>query len=208
MNLRWKPNIPTKIFKGNKVITISGDSLKTDDATLSRVMRALAAREELHPGERANYIEAVVHDRFGNQKGFASGWNSRTDQGANWQAQLMGNAAGTPALYVALSAASLTITKTDTFMGSNSVGTNEIAANGCTRALGSYGTYVAPTVLGGVFSFVITKVFTATGSQVVVGIALCNSATPQSASVMFEANLATSTLANTDTITTTYTISA
>ena len=139
---------------------------------------------------------------------FVEGWNSRVNGGASAQANLMGNTTAAAYNYVALAASALTITNTDTYLGSNSVGTNEINANGCGRTAGTYTYGGAPASLGASTYYTITKTFTCTtASQTVAAVGLFNSATAQSAGVFVEANLTTSaSLAVGDSLAITYTI--
>ena len=147
-----------------------------------------------------------VRDANGNLKSTHEGWNSRIDAGAAWQASLMGSAAGTPANYMALAASAITITKTDTFIGSNASAANEITANGCARALGTYAYAGVPASTGAATSYTITKVFTcATASQTVAAVALFNASS--GGTLFVDANLAPSaSLAVGDTLNVVYTV--
>jgi hypothetical protein len=172
--------------------------LKTEVAVASHVAKGLAFEETLSVKER-NIATIVITRADGTVEAPIYGWNARVNAGALGQAVLMGSAAGTPFAYLALSSASLTIALGDTTLAS------EITTNGLVRVLATYGSYVAPTTLGGSASFQLTKTFTATGTSTVNSCALFNAVT---VGTMFsEINLTSAaTLNSGDTLALSYTI--
>lgn len=132
-------------------------------------------------------------------------FNSRVDAGAALSASLIsgttlgGLTSPAAAKYIAVSSSSLTPAKGDTTL------TGEISTNGLGRALGTAGTYTAPSALDGAASYVLSKTFSATGTATVVSAAIFDAA---SAGNMFvEANLASSaTVNNGDSLTINWTV--
>ena len=169
-------------------------------------------------------IKKFLHTKLGARIGFALGlsgfneievlvngrpvsysYNSRTDKGAALTASLLaGSALGSvvsplPPLYIALSTSSLTPAKGDTTL------TGETSASGLARALGSAGTYVAPSVLDGAASYVVSKVFTAGAGATIVSAGLFDAAS--TGNLFVEANLSSSAvLVLGDTLTINWTI--
>lgn len=176
----------------------AAEFLKTEVAVLNQVCRGQAFADTLVPRKR-NRLDVVITRADGTVERMAPIFNSRVDAGANWQASLMGSAAGTPANYLALSATSLTIAKGDTALS------GEITTNGLGRVQATYGSYTAPSSLSGAASYQLTHTFTATGPQTVNSAALFNAS---SAGTMFvEANLtSTATLASGDSLAITWTV--
>ena len=84
-------------------------------------------------------------------------YNIRTSAGALWQAGVMGQAAGVPSGYIALSTAVLSPLNADTTLASEiTSGTNA----GLARAAATYQAYVAPAVMGNAFTYQLYKLFT------------------------------------------------
>ena len=139
-------------------------------------------------------------------QGKSYAFNARTDIGASITASRMAGstlgAASSPAapLYIALSTATLTPNKADTTLDSETVVT------GLARALGTAGTYTAPSVLDGAASYVLTKAFTNTGANTTIVSAAIFDAS-SSGNLFVEANLSSSALVATgDILTITWTI--
>jgi hypothetical protein len=117
--------------------------------------------------------------------------NERVDAGAQYQAQQCFAGGGSPAApsatvyfnVLAIATSGFTTkTKTDQSIGSASSGatTNEFTTIGLSRATATApisGDYTAPSTLGGTFSQVIKKTFTASGSGTAHGAAVLNSTT-------------------------------
>lgn len=95
-------------------------------------------------------------------------FNSRVDKGGALTASLLtGTSLGSittplPPLYIALSTSTLTPAKTDTTL------TGETVVAGVARALGTVGSYVAPSTLDGAASYVLSKTFTLTGAATTI----------------------------------------
>lgn len=174
------------------------ETFKTEAAVLGQVCKRQAFVDTLIPSKR-NRLDVVITRADGSIETIGASYNSRVDAGANWQAQLMGSAAGNPAAYLALSGTTLTIAKGDTTLS------GEISTSGLGRAAATYGSYSAPSTLNGAASFQMTKTFTATGTQTVNSAALFNAA---SVGTMFvEANLASAaTLNSGDSLAITWTV--
>ena len=176
----------------------NSEFLQTEAAVAQHVAKGLAFEETLNPKER-NVAKVVIIRADGTVEAPIYGWNARVDSGANQQAVLMGSAAGTPFKYLALSTTSLTIAKGDTTLS------GEITTNGLGRVAATYGSYVAPSTLGGSASFQLTNTFTASGTSTVNSCALFDAI---SVGHMFsEINLSSAaTLNSGDTLVLTYTI--
>lgn len=96
--------------------------------------------------------------------GTVEGYNARINSGAAQQGVLMGSAAGNPFKFMALSTASLTIAKTDTTLASEITSGTDA---GLVRVSATFGTYTAPSTVGGAASFVLSNTYTAaTGATV------------------------------------------
>lgn len=120
--------------------------------------------------------------------------NLRTTAGGDWQSSVMGNTAAPPATcnYIALSNDAGAPAAGDTTV------TAEIAANGLSRAQGTY----AHT--NGTASYTVQKVFTATGTQASQKAGLLNASS--SGTLCFENTYTQVTVNNGDTLTVTWTI--
>lgn len=139
--------------------------------------------------------------------------NERVDAGAAIQANRVFGTAGTTAngvlTVVAVANGTLTKAKTDLSLGSASanVTTNEFTTIGLSRAAGTVSTYTAPASLGGTFSQLITKVFTASGSGTAYGAGLFDQVTVSGSNLYVEDNFAsTAVLVSSDTLTVSITI--
>jgi len=120
--------------------------------------------------------------------------NLRTNAGADWQAAVMGTTSAQPAScnYIAVSNDATAPAATDTTLAS------EIAANGLSRAQGTY----AHT--NGTSSYTIQKVFSATGTQASQKTALFNASS--AGTMCFENTYTQVTVNNGDTLTVTWTV--
>lgn len=135
--------------------------------------------------------------------------NERVDDGAAEQDALLFGASTKRFTVVAVANAALTKTKTDSSLGVDAAGqtTNEFTTLGLARAAGSLGAYTAPASLGGQFSRVISKVFTATGSATARGAGLFDSVTVAGSVLYVEDNFsADAVLLTNDTLTVNITI--
>jgi hypothetical protein len=146
--------------------------------------------------------------------------NERVDAGASQQAkQVFGGGAspGAPSATVypqaiAVASASLTKSKGDLSLGSTTQGvtTNEFTTLGLARAAATApvaADYTAPGALGGQFTQVLRKQFTATGTATAYGAGLFDSTTPAGSTLYLEDNFATSaSLVANDTLTVTISI--
>jgi hypothetical protein len=151
-----------------------------------------------------NQVEAIITRANGSIER-SVGYNARVDAGAALNASLIsgttlgGISSPAAAKYIALSTATLSPAKADTTLAS------EITTNGLGRALGTSGTYTAPSALDGAASYVLSKTFSATGTSTVVSAAIFDAT---SAGNMFvEANLSSSaTVNNGDSLTISWTV--
>jgi hypothetical protein len=138
--------------------------------------------------------------------------NERVDAGAAIQANRVFGTTGTTAngvfTAVAVANAALTKTKTDLSLGSATGGatTNEFTTLGLVRIAGTVGTYTAPSSLGGTFSQVISKLFTATGGATAKGSGLFDSTTASGSNLYVEDNHTDAVLVTNDTLTESWTI--
>lgn len=137
--------------------------------------------------------------------------NERVDAGAVRQdVQCFGAATAAVFTAVAVASATLVKAKTDLSLGSGVSGgtANEFTTLGLSRAAGSLGAYTAPGALGGQFSRVISKTFTASGNATAYGGGLFDSVTPAGSNLYVEDNFAsTAVLVNGDTLTEQVTVS-
>jgi hypothetical protein len=118
--------------------------------------------------------------------------NERVDVGAAIQANRLFGTPGTTAngVFTALAVANATFskTKTDLSIGSASGGatTNEFTGSGFARAAATVSTYTAPASLGGQFSQLLSKLFTASGAGTAWGAAVFDSLTPAGSNLYVE----------------------
>jgi len=167
---------------------------------LGDVLEGRAFASTLLPKCRNKVTAEII--RVDGSKEVITGYNSRVNAGALWQAQLMGSAAGTPANYLALSTAVLTPAAGDTTLASEIVsGTN----TGLVRVAATYGGYTAPGSLGGSASYTLTHSFTSAASTTVNSAALFNASS--AGSLFVESNLSSAaTLASGDVLNITWQI--
>ena len=176
------------------------ENFKTTMKIGADIVSGRAMVETLVPKNR-NRVDAVITRADGTIEHLEPSYNSRVNAGALWQAGVMGNAAGTPANYIALSANVLSPAAGDTTLS------GEITSNNLGRALGTYGGYTAPAGLGTSASYQISYTFTSTGAQTVNSAALFNASYP-GGSLFVEANLSSAaTMANGDSLQITWTVS-
>lgn len=176
------------------------EKFKTNCKIAVEVLRGRAMPETLIPRKR-NHVEIEIIRVDGTHEK-VEGWNSRVNAGALWQADVMGSAAGAPALYIALSSAVLTPAAGDTTLASEiTSGVN----TGLVRTAGTFQNYTAPGSLGGAASYQITNTFTSAASTTVNSAALFNASSV--GSLFVEANLSpAATLANGDQLVLVWTI--
>lgn len=146
--------------------------------------------------------------------------NERVDAGASYQARQVIGGGASPAApsasayfnVIAVASATLTKAKGDQSLGSTtaSVTTNEFTTIGLARAAAAAsvgGDFTPPSSLGGTFSQIIRKLFTATGTGTAYGAALLNSTTVSGSIMYVEDNFGTSaSLIANDTLTVEITI--
>lgn len=173
------------------------------DAQVHKFVRIAGDNEKLRRGEYLLKLE----EGFGIYRAgkLSHAFNARVNKGGDLIASLITGAAQNsitsplPPKYVALSTATLTPSATDTTLASESV------ASGLIRALGTQGSYVAPTVLDGAASYAVTKTFTSGVSATILSCALFDAVT--SGNLFVEGNLAASAvLASGDQLTITWTV--
>lgn len=125
----------------------------------------------------------------------------RTNAGANWQADTMGQTTGSgigtgafaPANYIAVTENATSPSASDTTL------TSELATDGLSRAQGAYSHTSNAT------SYTVSKTFTATGSRVIAKAALFNASS--TGTMAFESLVSpTASVANGDQLTVTFTI--
>lgn len=156
-----------------------------------------------------NRVGATIIRANGKVEHLGFAYNSRVDKGGDLIASLITGAAQNsitsplPPKYIALQdTGALTPAHGDTTIS------HECAQTGLTRALGSQGGYVTPTVLDGAASYTVTKTFTNTsaGSVTIYGAALFDASS--TGNLFVEANLsANAILAVNDTLALTWTVS-
>jgi len=146
--------------------------------------------------------------------------NERVNKGADQQALQVFGAGARPAspsatVYfnvIAVANATLTKDKADLSLGSTSanVTTNEFTASGLSRATATTpvgGDYTAPSTLGGTFSQIVKKTFTASGSVTAYGAGIFDSTTVSGSNLYVEDNFSsTAVLVSSDTLAVTVTI--
>lgn len=164
--------------------------------------------ENNRPLRKGEFLSSMGDGKVGIYRAGKSifSFNARVDKGAALTASLLsGTALGSitsplPPLYIALSTATLTPAKSDTTLTSESV------VSGLGRALGTVGSYTAPSTLDGAASYTLSKVFTLTGSATTVVSAAIFDALA-SGNMFVEANLSSSAVMSTgDQLTITWTI--
>jgi hypothetical protein len=148
--------------------------------------------------------------------------NERVDAGANYQARQVFAGGSSPAApsatvyfnVIAVASATLTKAKGDQSLGSTSSGvtTNEYTTVGLSRATADSpvgGDYTAPSTLGGTFSQVVKKTFTASGAGgTAYGAGVFNSTTVSGSILYVEDNFSsTAVLVSGDTLAVTVTVS-
>jgi hypothetical protein len=135
--------------------------------------------------------------------------NERVDRGAVRQDLAVFGSTSMAMTIVAVASAALTKTKTDESLGviTASVSTNEFTTIGLSRAAGSLGTYTAPASLGAVFTRLISKVFTSSGSGTAKGSGLFDSATVSGSFLYVEDNHTDAVLVTSDQLTESWSIS-
>ena len=156
--------------------------------------------------DRVPTREANVHivARHADGSVFVDEWihNLRTTGGADWQANAMGTTGSQPAAatYIALTNDSASPAAGDCAAGSSACTLpSEITGNGCGRAQGTY------AHSNGTTSWSTSHTWTATGAQQVQKAGMFNASS--SGTMAFEASFSQVTLANTDTLTVTWTVS-
>ncbi len=135
--------------------------------------------------------------------------NERVDAGAAAQDALVFGSGTTRFTTVAVANATMTKAQTDKSLDSvtQSVTTHEFTTLGLSRAAGSLGAYTAPASLGGTFSRVITKTFTASGGATAKGAGLFDSVTVSGSTLYVEDNFSSdAVLVTNDTLTVNATI--
>lgn len=173
------------------------ERLKTTGRIVADIVRGRALPETLIPSER-NHVELVITRANGDVE-YVDGWNSRTNNGASWQATVMGSAAGDPAKYIALSTTAISPAASDTTLS------GETAVSGLARTEGTYGAYTAPSSLGSSASYQISNTFTAGAAATINSAALFDAAS--AGNLFVEAALGTpATLASGDSIALTWTV--
>lgn len=157
------------------------------------VCRGRTFAEALIPGKR-NAVHASIQRANGALEALPVSYNSRVDAGASAQAAIMGDAEAAPFNYIAVSSSTLTPDKSDTTL------TGEISSNGLGRAQATYGSYSAPSSLGGSASYTLSCTFTASGDETVKSAAIFNASS--SGTMFVEANLSSAaTLSSGDALT-------
>jgi hypothetical protein len=155
-------------------------------ADISKICRTLSESGDA----KCNIVRTQVHRADGTRTKAKLSRNSRVDAGAAYMAGLVGNAAGLPAKYIALSPTSLTIAKTDTTLN------GETAAAGLTRAAATYGGYTAPSSTNGTASFTWTASYTNTSGSTVTILSIACFTASTGGTMLAEANLASSEVLN------------
>ena len=177
------------------------ERLKTNTRIAADIVRGRALPETLIPAER-NHVELVI-TRADGSTDYTDGWNARTAAGAQWQAQVMGQAVGTPALYVALSTILVSAANGDLTLAGEV--TTTLSASGLMRAAGTYQTYQAQPALLGSASYQIYHLYTSDCTATIQSAALFNQLA--NGTMFVEAQLSpAATLAPGDSIALTWTV--
>jgi len=208
------------ILHDNELGRISIPGLETSISLPGRGVR------KMHSGEVGIFV-AKQHRMIRNRSGLMVPtllWssvthNERVDAGADKQSRQVHGGGASPAApsatayfnVVAVASATLTKAKGDQSLGSTSanVTTNEFTTIGLSRATATLGggNYTAPSTLGGTFSQVITKTFTASGSGTAYGAGIFDSTTVSGSILYVEDNFSsTAVLVTSDQLTVTVTI--
>ena len=175
------------------------ENLKTTEGASARKSLSASFSEGLrHVGR----LDAIITRVDGSKEFIEPSYNARVNSGASSESSsIFLTSAATPVFqYIALSATTVTPSATDVSLS------GEITANGFTRVQVTPSFTQAASV-GGTYTITFVKTFTATGAQVVNSLALFNAIT---AGTMFSeiALSSTATLAVSDTLQITYTISS
>lgn len=180
-------------------------------------------------GEFGIFVAKLLRPRYrsdGQILGYVPAWasvthNERVDAGALYQAQQCfagGSGPASPSATVyfnvlAIANGTLTKAKGDQSLGSTSSGvtTNEYTTIGLSRVTATSpvsGDYTAPSTLGGTFSQVVKKTFTASGGGTAYGAGVFNSTTVAGSILYVEDNFSsTAVMVSGDTLAVTVTIS-
>jgi hypothetical protein len=128
--------------------------------------------------------------------------NSRVDAGAAFVANNLSNPASVTTSveqYIAFSGDATAVAKTDVICAS------ELTTNGMGRKIATFGSYTAPSSLGGTFSYTLTNSYNATGAYSINKLCLFNAVS--AGTMLFETLLgATVSGGNGDTINVTWTV--
>ena len=156
---------------------------------------------DVHPTREVN-VRIVAQHADGTIFYDNSIHNLRTNGGGDWQANAMGATSSQPAAanYIALTNDSTAPAAGDCASGSTTCTLpSEIVTNGCARAQGTFGH------VNGNTTWTLTHAWTASGAQSVQKAGMFNASS--SGTMVFEAAFSVVTLANTDTLTVTWTVS-
>lgn len=121
------------------------DKFRTRDIINSHIERPRGIHEDLGLGKFKNYIQAVIIRKDGSEEEVL-GFNSRTNAGALWQANMMCGTPTTPANYIALSQNILTPQLTDTTLAGEITSSTD---TGLVRTQGTFAGFTPATVLNG-----------------------------------------------------------
>jgi hypothetical protein len=165
-----------------------------DNLSKTDIEQRLGILATLYPGH--NYANATVRTADGRVKSSTTNHNLRTNAGANWQADIMANTS-TPAVNAQCNWIALTNDSTAPAASGTTL-TAEIAANGLTRAQGTYAHTSNAT------SYTLAKTFTASGTQAFQQSAIFTASS--SGTMCFWATVTAGTVNNTDTLTMTWTV--
>jgi len=168
------------------------EKLSTTSAAAVSVKRAPAPVETLP--EKVHPVLVVARHADGTEFYRELTHNIRTTAGGDWQASVMGNTSAPPATcnYIAVTNDASAPAAGDSSLAS------EIAANGLSRAIGTY----AHTA--GTASYTISKTFSASGTQASQKTGLFNAS--GAGTMCFEASYTAVTVNNGDSLTVTWTI--
>lgn len=178
------------------VVSLSefAESVKAEALDEAAVRDRLSLLAEQNPGH--NYVSVVARHADGTPFYSTANHNLRPDAGDDWQSELMGKTTAptvnTQCNYIALTNDAGAPSAADTTLAS------EIAANGLSRAQGTYAHTAGTSV------YTISKTFTASGTQ---SFQKAGMFTASSGGTMcFETAVTSGTVNNTDTLTFTWTV--
>jgi hypothetical protein len=183
----------TSALPEDKLAALADDVLKSNLSGAAVADRLSRIANE-SPGH--NYVAVVARHADGTPFYANATHNLRTNAGANWQADIMAStttpSVNTQCNYIALTNDATAPSASDTTL------TSEIAANGLSRAQGTYAHTSNAT------SYTVSKTFTASGTQSFQNAGMFTASS--GGTMCFRTAVTSGTVNNTDTLTFTWTV--